>query len=153
MIDYISYPGFVFIKFDIPRKPVYLSFDWCLICYICFTGACAGWVNWGQCQKGKVAKLIGLYGKCMLCQVWAFLLWVYARVPTAHSLRRNPQKLLRQSMHFLYNPINFATFPFWHCPNLLTLHAPQWNNPTNKASIKRQINRLSISSLMNKNAG
>ena len=21
-----------------------------------------------------------------------------------------------QSMHFPYNPINFATFPFWHCP-------------------------------------
>ena len=38
----------------------------------CFIGACVGWVNWGQYQKGKVAKLIGLYGKSMLCHVLCF---------------------------------------------------------------------------------
>ena len=32
----------------------------------------AGKVNWGQHQKVKVAKLIGLNGKCMLCQVLGF---------------------------------------------------------------------------------
>ena len=69
---YFFYPGFLFTKIDIPRKPVYLPFDWCLICWDCFTGARAGWVNWGQHQKGKVAKLIGLNGKCMLCQVLGF---------------------------------------------------------------------------------
>ena len=57
---YFFYPGFLFIKLDIPGMPVYLPFEWCLICYDCFTGARAGWVNWGQCQKGKVTKLIGL---------------------------------------------------------------------------------------------
>ena len=61
-----------FIKLDIPGKPVYLPFDWCLICWDCFTGACVGCVNWGQCQKWKVAKLIGLYGKCMVCHVLCF---------------------------------------------------------------------------------
>ena len=68
---YFFYPGFVFIKLDIPGKPVYLPFDWCLICSDCFTEACVrvGWVNWGQCQKGRVAKFIGFYGKCVLGHV------------------------------------------------------------------------------------
>ena len=35
-------------------------------------GARAGEVNWGQHQKGKVAKLIGLNGKCVLYQVFGF---------------------------------------------------------------------------------
>ena len=89
---YFFYPGFVFIKLDILGKPVYLPFDWCLICSDCFTEACVGWVNWGQYQKGRVAKLIGFYGKCVRtvpgpihcisCFV-PFLLWAYARMPTA----------------------------------------------------------------------
>ena len=29
---YFFYPGFLFIRFDIRRKPVYLPFEWCLIC-------------------------------------------------------------------------------------------------------------------------
>ena len=70
--SYFFYPGFIFIKLGIPENPVYLHFDWCLICSDCFTGARAGWVNLGQCQKGKVAKCIGLYRKCMLCQVLSF---------------------------------------------------------------------------------
>ena len=69
---YLFYPGFLFIKLDIPGKPVYLPFDWCLICSNCFTEACVGWVNWGQWQKGRVAKLIGFYGKCVLCLVSCF---------------------------------------------------------------------------------
>ena len=69
---YIFYPGFLFIKLDIPRKPVYLPFDWCLICYDCFIGARVGWANWGQYKKGNVAKLIGLYRNCMLCEVLHF---------------------------------------------------------------------------------
>ena len=67
---YLFYPGFdLFITLDIPGKPVYLPFDWCLICSDCFTEACVGWENWGQCQKGRVAKFIGFYGKCVLCHV------------------------------------------------------------------------------------
>ena len=61
----------------------------------------------GLCQKGKVAKLIGMYGKGMLCQVLGFP-FVNARVPTAHSLRWNPLIILE----------NFGAV------NLLTLHAP-----------------------------
>ena len=51
---YFFYPGIVFIKLDIPGKPVYLPFDWCLICSDCFTEACLGWVNF-----------IGFYWKCV----------------------------------------------------------------------------------------
>ena len=29
---YFCYPGFLFIKLEIPRKLVYLPFDWCPIC-------------------------------------------------------------------------------------------------------------------------
>ena len=70
--SYLFYPEFVFIKLDISGKPVYLPFDWCLICSDCFTEACAGWVNWGQWQKGRVTELIGFYGKCVLCLVSCF---------------------------------------------------------------------------------
>ena len=62
---------------------------------------------------------------------------LYARIPTAHSLHRNHPKLRRtewavgtprvhsftigkrktsHSMHFPYNPINFASFLFRYCP-------------------------------------
>ena len=56
-----------------------------------------GLFHWGVCRvsklggnikKGKVAKLIGLYGKCMLCHVlcFPFVSVCTARVPTAYSL-------------------------------------------------------------------
>ena len=92
---YLFYPGFVFIKLDIPGKPVYLPFDWCLICSDCFTEACVGWVNWGQWQKGRVAKFIGFYGKCVLCLVSCFSFvsaCTHTRYARAHSLYRNPPK-------------------------------------------------------------
>ena len=92
---YLFYPEFVFIKLDIPGKPVYLPFDWCLICSDCFTEACAGWVNWGQWQKGRVAKLIGFYGKCVLCLVSCFpfvSVCTRTRCARAHALYRNPPK-------------------------------------------------------------
>ena len=92
---YFFYPGFIFIKLDIPGNLVYLPFDWCLICSDCFTKACVGWVNWGQCQKGRVAKLIGFYGKWVLCQVLCFpFVSVCTRThcARAHSLYRNPPK-------------------------------------------------------------
>ena len=53
---YLFNHGFVFVMLDITGKPVYLPSYWCLICYDCFAGACAEWINWGQCQKWKVAK-------------------------------------------------------------------------------------------------
>ena len=48
--------GFIFVMLDITWKSVYFPFYWCLICYDCIDGVCVGWVNWGQCQKWKVAK-------------------------------------------------------------------------------------------------
>ena len=53
------------------------------------------------------------------------------------------KRITRHTMHFPYNPIYFATFFFF-------LHCPQFTHPTHapvkqsyKASIDRQINRLS----------
>ena len=76
----------------------------------------------------------------------SFELYMYARVLTAHSLRRNcpklrssewavgahaciqPQKGERKpshSMHFPYNPIDFASFNFRYCPQFThSAHAP-----------------------------
>ena len=105
-------PGFVFVKLDIPGKPVYLPFDWCLICSDCFTEACVGWVNWGQWQEGRVANLIGFYGKCVLCLVLCFPFvsaCTHTRCARAHSLYRNPPK-----QNIMLN-FNFGTFIFWHC--------------------------------------
>ena len=121
---YFFYPGFLFIKLDISGKPVYMPFDWCLICKDYFTGARAGWVNWGQWQKGKVEKLIGLYGKCMLCQVLGF---PFVSVCT------------RTHCPFIA-PNSSETFLFDIAPNLFILHTPQWNNP-NKHGINRKANK------------
>ena len=46
---YFFYPGILFIELDIPQKPVYLPFDWCLICEGCFTA-------WGACRVSKLGK-------------------------------------------------------------------------------------------------
>ena len=92
---YLFYPGFVFIKLIYPGKPVYLPFEWCLICLDCFTEVCVGWVNWGKWQKGRLAKLIGFYGKCVLCLVSCFPFvsaCTHTRCARAHSLYRNPPK-------------------------------------------------------------
>ena len=72
---------------------------------------------------------------------------LYARVHTAHSLRRGQwmgsgyprlhsftkgERKTSHSMHFPYNPKNkiLQVLFFGIAPNLLTLHAPQWNNPS-----------------------
>ena len=95
---YLFYPGFVFIKLDIPGKPVYLPFEWCLICSDCFTDACVGWVNWGQWQRGRVAKLIGFYGKCVLCLVSCFL-FVSACTHTRCARAHHCTEILRNKHH------------------------------------------------------
>ena len=60
---YFFYPGFAFIKLHIPGKPVLITFRLKPYSVGLFHWGCVGCVNLGQCQKGKVAKLIGLYGK------------------------------------------------------------------------------------------
>ena len=65
--------------------------------------------------------------------------WV--RVHTLTVKRKG--KTWHSIIHFPYNPINFATFPFFTLP---PIYSP-WTRPsetilTNKASIERQINRL-----------
>ena len=154
---YFFYPGSLFIKFDIPRKPVYLPFDWCLICKGCFTESRAGWVNWGWSPKGKVAKLIRLYGKCMLCQVFGCM-----HLSTAHSLCRNLrrtewavgthaciQSQKESAKLHIYHafPIQsdqVCNFYLWRLPLIYSpCTRPSETILTNKASIERQINRLS----------
>ena len=90
--SYFFYPGFLSIKFTIPRKSVYLPFDWCLIILL-------GLFHWGACRLSK----FGVKSKSKTCKmdqsVWemhvmpSFVL--YARVLTAHSWRRNCPKLRR----------------------------------------------------------
>ena len=96
-----------------------------------------GLFHWGAYRVSK----LGVKSKRKSCKIDQFE-WkmhampsfgLYARVPTAHSLRRNPPKLRRtewavvhsvtkgkrktsHSMHFPYNPINFATFILGYCP-------------------------------------
>ena len=43
---YFFYPGFVFIKLDIPGKPVYLPFDYLL-----------GLFQWGVCRVSKLGAM------------------------------------------------------------------------------------------------
>ena len=105
-----------------------------------------GLFHWGTCRVSK----LGVKSKRKSCKIYE-IVWemhamssfgLYARVPTAHSLRRNPPKLWCTeravgthslcalcafihkrkgktsptcSMHFPYNPINFATFISGFC--------------------------------------
>ena len=65
-------------------------------------------------------------------------------VPTrAFSHKRKAlRKNFTYSMHFPYNPINFATFYFWMLPPIYSpCTRPSETILTNKASIERQINR------------
>ena len=88
---YLFYPGFLFIKFAIPRKPVYLPFR--LMPYL------LGLFHWGVCRVSK----FGVESKSKTCKmdqsVWEMHVMpnfeLYARVLTAHSLRRNCPKLWR----------------------------------------------------------
>ena len=123
-------------------------------------------------MKGLYAELIRLNGKCVLYQVSAFLLWVYARVPTAHSLRRNPPKISEDSVRWMgrqavgtraythkRKPQNVIITCISHSIGsilkpfildvppilILTLHAPSVSKTilTYMASIDGQINKLS----------
>ena len=94
---YFFYPGFLFIKLEIPAKACLFAFR--LMPYL------LGLFHWGNVKKEKLQNWSDCMGNAYSIKFWAFLLWVYARVPTAHSLCWNPP-----------NPFNFATFPFWHCP-------------------------------------
>ena len=101
-----------------------------------------GLFHWGACRVSNLGGG-GQYRKTKTCKINRIAmpsLGLYERVPTAHSLRRNPPKLRRtewalgtkrktsHSMHFPHNPINFASFRFRYFPKLLTLHAPEWNS-------------------------
>ena len=137
--------------------------------FIC-TGAHAGWVNLGWSPNGKMDKI-----------VWEMhampRFGLYARVLTAHSLRRNCPKLWcnewamgthacihsqKESAKLHIACISHTirailpVFFFDIAPNLHTLHAPQWKNP-NKKGINRKANKqafyIGISNLMDKNPG
>ena len=90
--SYFFYPGFYIHQVRYPWKACLFAFRLMPYLFGLFSlGARAGWVNWGQCHKGKVAKIYRIvWENACSVKFWAFLLWVYARVPTAHSLRRTP---------------------------------------------------------------
>ena len=84
---YFFYPGFLFIRFDIPIESLFIAFR--MMPYL------LGLFHWGACRLSNLGvkskrntKLIRLYGKCSAMPSFE----LYARVPTAHSLRRNPPK-------------------------------------------------------------
>ena len=128
-----------------------------------------GLFHWGACRVSK----LGVKSKTKSCKIDQ-IVWemhampsfrLYARVPTAHSLRRNPPNLrctewavgiyprvhsftkgkskTSHSMHFPYNPIKFASFPFRYCPQVTHPARAPAKQSTNKASIEIQINTLS----------
>ena len=179
-------------------KPVYMSFQWYLICCDYSSGrTCTRGVKWGQCQKINVKSHqylkfgIVLFrriseqwmrysfdcicsllqcdcygGVCLLaCQhlvlgqpwvphvfLWPWMsdkvitiriiLIIFRMYRMSHSLWSQKRNSTWYNVQFQYNPINFATFHFWPCPQFShPTHAPQ--TITNQASIERQINRLS----------
>ena len=113
-----------------------------------------GSFHWDACRVSKLG-VISRNKSCKIDRIvwemharWSFALsfcdWMHAWVPTARSVHRSFVRFRRNewavgsraynpqtwhSMHFPYNLINFATFPFGLHPNLLTVHTPQWNNP------------------------
>ena len=159
---YFFYPGFLSIKLEISRNPECL-FAFRLMHYL------LGLFHWGACRMSK----LGAISKKKTCKInrivwemhamWCFVLsfceWMHAWVPTAHSVRQsfggfrcnewavgtrayNPKLGIACISHTIWSILQLFLLDF--TPNLLTLHAPQWNNPiTNKASFERQINRLS----------
>ena len=107
-------------------------------------------------------------GNACYVKFWAFLLWLYACVTTAHSLHRILRYFWRIAAQWMgsgYSCIHsqkgspklditcishsirsiLQLFLFDIAPNLLTLHAPQWNvyNP-NKYGINRKANKQAL---------
>ena len=76
---YFFFPGFVFLTLDIPGSPVYLPFDWCLICSDCFTEACVGWVNWGAMSKRKSCKIDRILWEMRAMSCFVLFLFTRAR--------------------------------------------------------------------------
>ena len=128
-----------------------------------------GLFHWGACRVSK----LGVKSKRKSCKLDQFV-WemhampsfgLYARVPTAHSLRRNPPKLRRTEwavgthaciqsqkesvkLHIAcishIQTDQFCNFYFGILPSIYSpCTRPSETILTNKASIERQINRLS----------
>ena len=142
-----------------------LSIDTIFVRIVLLYGARAGWVNWGQHQEVKVAKLIGLNGKCVLYQVFGFPFVSVCTSTHGPFIALNPPKLWGDcgamngpwvcvrtltkgkpktwyNTHFPFNPINFATLTSWGCP--------QFTHPA-RAPVK-QSSQLGINRKANKQA-
>ena len=146
---YLFYPGFVFIKLDIPIEILFicLSID-ALFVKIVLLGARAGWVNWGQYPAIKVST----WSDFMEMRArWSCALffcdWMHVWVPTAYSVHRSCRGFRRnaciqpQTWHCMHK---FCNLCFWTLPPFYSLCTrPSEITVTNKASIERQISRVS----------
>ena len=141
---YFFDPGFLFLKFDIPRKPDCL-FAFRLMPYL------LGLFHWGACRMSK----LGVKSKRKSCKidqiVWEMHVmpsfWLYARIycpfivpkssahwmgsgyPRVHSVTKWKRKTshIAYISHTIQSILQLLFLDV--APNLLTLHAPQWNNP------------------------
>ena len=132
-------------------------------------GRMQGEETWGEVQKenlqnGSIWMGNACYAKfwvvCMLCQalgcMHAYTLpiqvapklsetsaqWMGSGYPRVHSFTKGERKT-SHSMHFPYNPIDFASFIFRYCPQFFSpCTRPSETILTNRASIERQINNL-----------
>ena len=86
---YFIYPGFVLIKLDIPVKPVHLPFDWCRICYYCFTGVCRV-SKFRAMSKRKSCKIDRIVWK--MCAMSCFVLCFCEQMHVYRSLYQNSPK-------------------------------------------------------------
>ena len=113
-----------------------------------------GLFHWDACRvsifgvspKGKLAKWINLYGKCMLCQVLSCMHTYSLPIHCAETVRNfgsvNGQWVPMRAFSHKKESANLhiacishtirsilQVFIFGIAPNLLTLLAPQCNNP------------------------
>ena len=147
LIDYISLILDFYSSSLISLESLFicLSIDALLTNKDCFTGGACRVSKLGAISKMKIANIDRIVWEMHAMPSFG----LYARVPTAHSLRWNPPKLLctgwmgsgypsvhsftkgkrkTYSMHFPHNPINFANFRFRYCP--------QYTNPA-RAPVKQ----------------
>ena len=109
MIDLIDlfYPGFVFIRLDIPGKPVYLPFDW----------------FGGNGKKEELQNWSDSMGNACYVLFCAFLLWAHALIPTAPGPIHCTEILRNKTSCWISNSDAILEHLFFDiASNIVTLH-------------------------------